>query len=88
MGNIFVQPPQEYTTIATTTTTVSGELTTVTTSPAIYAPVATHPPVMKQQRFKNHSHSQERPNHSQGVLLSNSPASSSSTHTPTPSHAS
>lgn len=84
MGNIFVQP-QEYTTIATTTTTVSGELTTVNTSPGIYAPVATHPPVMKQQRFKQHSHSEERANHSEGVVLSNSPASSSSTHTPTAS---
>ena len=88
MGNIFVQPP-EYAAVATTSTASGEELTTVTTTTAptgIYAPVAAHPPavthtlpIMKQ---KEHSHSEERPNHS---VLSNSPASSSSTHTITTS---
>ncbi|KAG4403324.1 hypothetical protein GLYMA_01G086700v4 [Glycine max] len=88
VGNIFVQPP-EYAAVATTSTASGEELTTVTTTTAptgIYAPVAAHPPavthtlpIMKQ---KEHSHSEERPNHS---VLSNSPASSSSTHTITTS---
>lgn len=76
VGNIFVQPP-EY----GTSTASGGELTTVTPPTGIYAPVATHPPpIMKQLDVSQHSqsHSEERANHS---VHSNSPASSSSTHT-------
>ncbi|KAL2347345.1 hypothetical protein Fmac_001345 [Flemingia macrophylla] len=81
VGNIFVQPP-EY----GTSTASGGELTTVTAPSGIYAPVATHPPpvthtpIIKQLDVSQsqHSHSEERANHS---VHSNSPASSSSTHT-------
>ncbi|KAK7268385.1 hypothetical protein RIF29_21083 [Crotalaria pallida] len=95
VGNIFVQP-QEYAAVATSRS--SAELTTVATPPGIYAPVATHPPAfshplaasIKKSPFKKvelseHSHSEERANHSEGAVHSNSPASSSSTHTTTTS---
>lgn len=87
VGNIYVQP-QEYGAVATKTT-VSGELTTVTTPTGIYAPVATHPsstttvikPKFKKKfELSENSHSVERI-----VAHSNSPASSCSTHTPTTS---
>nr|QSD99675.1 MYB family transcription factor [Melilotus albus] len=92
VGNIYVQP-QKYAAVATTTT-VSGELTTVTTPTGIYAPVATHPPstaTVIKPKFKKfesteNSHSVERTNHSERVVAqSNSPASSCSTHTPSTS---
>ncbi|KAJ1385271.1 SANT/Myb domain [Sesbania bispinosa] len=92
VGNIYVQPP-EY---AVATTTASGELTTVTAPTGIYAPVAAHPTAvqhtsapavmkaqLKQLEMSEHSHSEERANHSEGAVHSNSPASSSSTHTTT-----
>jgi len=85
VGNIYVQP-QEYAAVATKTT-VSGELTTVTTPTGIYAPVATHPsstttvikPKFKKFELSENSHSKRV------VAHSNSPASSCSTHTPTTS---
>ncbi|KAK7310014.1 hypothetical protein RJT34_07203 [Clitoria ternatea] len=93
VGNIFVQP-QEYGAVATSTAS-GGELTTVTTPTGIYAPLATHPPAvthtpimkpqLKQLEISQHSHSEERANHSEGAVHSNSPASSSSTHTTTTS---
>ncbi|KAI4313962.1 hypothetical protein L6164_026905 [Bauhinia variegata] len=91
VGNIFVQP-SDYAGVATST--VSGEATTVA-PPGIYAPVSAHPPsvsapfVQKSQLKKlvEHSeHSEERTNNSEGAVHSNSPASSSSTHTTTTSH--
>ncbi|XP_061366800.1 transcription factor HHO3-like [Gastrolobium bilobum] len=96
VGNIFVQP-QEYTAVATST--ASGELTTVAAPSGIYAPVATHPPAVsrtpppasiKKAQYKKvelfeHSNSEEKGNHSEGAVHSNSPASSTSTHTTTTS---
>lgn len=92
VGNIYVQP-QEYAAAVATTTTVSGELTTVTTPTGIYAPVATHPqvttttvikPRFKKQHLCENSHSKERANHSEGVVVqSNSSVSSYSTHATT-----
>ncbi|RDX75851.1 Transcription factor HHO2 [Mucuna pruriens] len=90
VGNIFVQPA-EYGAVATSTAS-GGELTTVTPpTGGIYAPVASHPPAVthtpitkphfNQLNVSHHSHSEERP-HS---VHSNSPASSSSTHTITTS---
>ncbi|CAL0315310.1 unnamed protein product [Lupinus luteus] len=91
VGNIFVQPP-EYAAVATS----SGELTTDTAPTGIYAPVVSHPPASthtseastKKQQFKQlelseHSNSEGRANHSEGAGNSNSPGSSSSTHTTT-----
>lgn len=89
VGNIYVQP-SEYGAVATTTTG-SGELTKVTAPSGIYAPVAAHPPataVMKSPQLKQlevSSNSEERTNHSEGAVHSNSAASSSSTHTTTTS---
>ncbi|CAL0318115.1 unnamed protein product [Lupinus luteus] len=96
VGNIFVQPPEFATTIATS----SGELTTVTAPTGIYTPVASHPPIVthkpegsiqkpqfKQLELSEHSNSEGRANHSEGAGNSNSPASSSSTHTTTTSPA-
>ncbi|KAK7306955.1 hypothetical protein VNO77_39605 [Canavalia gladiata] len=92
VGNIFVQPPEYGGVAATTSTASGGELTTVTTAPTgIYAPVPAHPPPpvthtpimkphLKQLEVSDHSHSEERTNHSEG-------ASSSSTHTITTSPA-
>lgn len=95
VGNIFVQPP-EYCAAG------SGELTTVTAPTGIYAPVAAHPPPVqhtsstitvvkprfRQLEVSDQSHCEDqRGNHSEGAVVhSNSPASSSSTHTPTTSH--
>jgi len=67
VGNIFVQPP-EYGAVATSTAS-GGELTTVTAPTGIYAPVAAHPPPVTNTPIMKHS------------AQSNSPASSSSTHT-------
>ncbi|XP_027189800.1 transcription factor HHO3-like isoform X1 [Cicer arietinum] len=87
VGNIFVQPA-EYGGVASSTTT--GEMTKLVAPSGIYAPVATHPPQVssiKKPEFKKvelfeHSISEERTNHSEGVVHSNSsPTSSSSTHT-------
>ena len=87
VGNIFVQPP-EYAAVATSSP--SGELATVTAPPTgIYAPVAAHPPTVTHTpahpSLIKHSHSEERANHSEGAVHSNSPASSSSTHATTTS---
>ncbi|KAK7343899.1 hypothetical protein VNO77_13005 [Canavalia gladiata] len=91
VGNIFVQSP-EYATVATSN--ASREMTTVAAPAGIYAPVATHPPSVshppadsiKRPHFKKVKlfecpNSEERDNHSEGAVHSNSPASSSSTHT-------
>lgn len=92
VGNIFVQP-QEYAAVATSA--ASGEITKAAVAPVgIYAPVATHPsavshtqvasikkPEFKKVELIEHSNSEERANHSEGDVHSNSPASSSSTHT-------
>ncbi|XP_039685801.1 transcription factor HHO2 isoform X2 [Medicago truncatula] len=84
VGNIFVQQ-QEYGGVASSTTT--GEMTKVVAPSGIYAPVATHPQVatIKKPEFKKfeHSISEERGNNSEGAVHSNSPTSSSSTHTTT-----
>lgn len=85
VGNIFVQQ-QEYGGVASSTTT--GEMTKVVAPSGIYAPVATHPQLatIKKPEFKNieHSISEERGNNnSEGAVHSNSPTSSSSTHTTT-----
>ncbi|CAI8604069.1 unnamed protein product [Vicia faba] len=87
VGNIFVQPT-EYGGVGSSTT--SGEMTKVVAPSAIYAPVASHPPVatIKKPEFKKfeNSISEERGNNnsiSEGAVHSNSPASSSSTHTTT-----
>ncbi|XP_027360963.1 transcription factor HHO3-like [Abrus precatorius] len=90
VGNIFVQP-QEYGAVATSTASGGGELTTVTPPTGIYAPVASHPPPVTHTPIKfkqlevshsQHSHSEEeRANHSEGDVHSNSHASSSSTPT-------
>ena len=95
VGNIFVQPP-EYAAAVTSTSTAASEVTTVTVPGGIYAPVAAHPPTVahkptpliskpqfKQLEHSEHSHPEERTNHSEGAVHSNSPASSSSTHTTT-----
>ncbi|KAE9589853.1 hypothetical protein Lal_00021524 [Lupinus albus] len=95
VGNIFVQP-HDYATVATST--ASEELATVAAPAGIYAPVATHPPAVshalgasikkppfKKVKHSEYSHSEERANQSEGAVHSNSPASSSSTHTTTTS---
>ncbi|XP_047164080.1 transcription factor HHO3-like isoform X1 [Vigna umbellata] len=91
VGNIFVQSP-EYAAVATST--ASREVTTVTVPAGVYAPVATHPkpvsqpsadsikkPQFKKFKHSEHSNSDERGHHSEGAVHSNSPTSSSSTHT-------
>ncbi|KHN37827.1 Two-component response regulator ARR18 [Glycine soja] len=93
VGNIFVQSP-EYAAVATST--ASREVATVAAPAGIYAPVATHPtpvshppadsiknPQFKKVKLFEHSISDERANHSEGAVHSNSPTSSSSTHTST-----
>lgn len=89
VGGIWVPPP-EYTAVAATTS--SGEATGVTTANGIYAPVASVPPshpqgsTQRQQPMKpKKSQSEERGSHSEGGVQSNSPATSSSTHTTTTS---
>ncbi|KAF1889281.1 hypothetical protein Lal_00024604 [Lupinus albus] len=91
--NIFVQPSEYATAIATS----SGELTKVTAPTGIYTPVASHPPIVthkpeasiqklqfKQLELSEHSNSEGRANnHSEGAGNSNSTTSSSSTHTTT-----
>lgn len=81
VGNIFVQPP-EYAAAAVATSTASGE---VGTPAGIYAPVATHPPAPRRLQLKQLEQGEhweeERVNQSEGAVHSNSPASSSSTHT-------
>ncbi|CAJ2648375.1 unnamed protein product [Trifolium pratense] len=83
VGNIYVQPQ------VATTTTVSGESAKITTPTGIYAPVAIHPPTtttvikpkFQKLELSENSNSEERTNHSEGIIVhSNSPASSSSTH--------
>lgn len=83
-------PPPEYAAVATTS--VAGETSTVTIGNGIYAPVASLPPTAPQatsltkrpqQKRSEPSHSEERVSHSKGGVHSNSPATSSSTHTTT-----
>ncbi|CAL0321260.1 unnamed protein product [Lupinus luteus] len=91
VGNIFVQP-HDYAAVATST--ASAELTTVAAPAGIYAPVATHPPTVshslgdsiKKPPPSEDSHSEERANQSEGAVHSNTPTSSSSTHTTTTYH--
>ena len=85
VGGIWVPPP-EYTAVAATTS--SGEAT----GNGIYAPVATVPPAhpagstQRQQAMKaKKSKSEEKGSHCEGGVQSNSPATSSSTHTTTTS---
>jgi len=91
VGNIFVQSP-EYAAVATST--ASREVNTVPAPAGVYAPVATHPtpvsqpsadsikkPQFKKFKHSEHSNSDERAHHSEGAVHSNSPTSSSSTHT-------
>lgn len=83
VGNIFVQQ-QEYGGGVASSTTTTGEMTKVVAPSGIYAPVATHPPVATIKKFE-YSISEERGNNtnSEGAVHSNSPTSSSSTHTTT-----
>ncbi|KAL4346772.1 hypothetical protein GQ457_17G016350 [Hibiscus cannabinus] len=78
VGGIWVPPPPEY---ATTTKTA-----TVMPTSGIYTPVATPPSATTVQRPQP-SHSEERGSHSEGRVHSNSPSTSSSTHTTTDSPA-
>ena len=90
VGNIFVQPPEYAAAVATS----AADLATVAAPAGIYAPVATHPPavphtpassIRKPQFKKSDMMSEEHSNHGAGAVHSNSPASSSSTHTTTTS---
>ncbi|KAK6242843.1 SANT/Myb domain - like 10 [Theobroma cacao] len=87
VGGIWVPPP-EYAPMAATT--ASGETASVTPTNGIYTPVAAPLPklprpsgaiVQRPQR----SQSEERGSHSEGRVHSNSPSTSSSTHTTTDS---
>lgn len=84
-----MQPP-EYAAVAATT--ASGETSTIAAAAAangIYTPVAaplsTAPPKLQKQLLKHSEQMQleERGSHSDGGFRSNSPATSSSTHTTT-----
>ncbi|XVE53342.1 hypothetical protein DITRI_Ditri02bG0196500 [Diplodiscus trichospermus] len=85
VGGIWVPPP-EYSTM--NATTASGETASVTPTSGIYTPVAlpTHPQPSGAivQRLRP-SQSEERGSHSEGRVHSNSPSTSSSTHTTTDS---
>lgn len=85
VGGIWM-PPAEYAAMATTTT--SGDATTPN---GIYAPRASLPPSVTEASNKRQKseqfHSGERGSHSEGRTHSNSPATSSSTHTTTASPA-
>ncbi|PPD81261.1 hypothetical protein GOBAR_DD21808 [Gossypium barbadense] len=78
-------PPQEYASVATTAA-VSGE-TSVTPSPnsGVYAPVAVPLPTLAKPSVQRpqRSQSEDRGSHSEGRVHSNSPSTSSSTHTTT-----
>ncbi|XWS69806.1 hypothetical protein CRYUN_Cryun04dG0210000 [Craigia yunnanensis] len=87
VGGIWVPPP-EYASM--TATASSGETASVTPSSRIYTPVAAPLPTLPQpsgeivqrpQRLQ----SEERSSHSEGRVHSNSPSTSSSTHTTTDS---
>ncbi|KAG5603771.1 hypothetical protein H5410_025263 [Solanum commersonii] len=99
VGGIWVPPP-EYTAMAAAAPAASGEASGVANSNGIYAPIATHPkgPLhdhasggtlrqhnnkspRSEERDRSHSHSDC------GGVHSNSPATSSSTHTTTASPA-
>ncbi|XP_021857302.1 transcription factor HHO2 isoform X2 [Spinacia oleracea] len=88
VGGIWVPPEYAATTARDTTTTVAA-------SGGIYAPIATvaAPPrpmhqTSTQRQSSDQSHCEERGSHSEGhVVHSNSPTTSSSTHTTTASHA-
>lgn len=85
VGGIWVPPPPEY----TTTVTNSGEAGSVRPSPpsGIYAPKATLPnaaredatKIQRQQRETNYS--DKNGSYSKTISRSNSPSTSSSTHT-------
>ncbi|KAJ4841363.1 hypothetical protein Tsubulata_016496 [Turnera subulata] len=88
VGGIWVPPP-EYAAVAAT----SREAATITASNGIYAPLAAPPPTIQQvstsmaknpQRTESdHLQSEGRGSHSEGGVHSNSPSTSSSTHTTT-----
>ncbi|KAG8473298.1 hypothetical protein CXB51_035418 [Gossypium anomalum] len=84
VGGIWV-PPQEYASVATTAV-VSGE-TSVIPSPnsGVYAPVAVPLPTLAKPSVQRpqRSQSEDRGSHSEGRVHSNSPSTSSSTHTTT-----
>ncbi|GMI99936.1 NITRATE-INDUCIBLE [Hibiscus trionum] len=80
VGGIWMPPP-EYATMTTTTTT-STKTATVTPTSGIYTPVATPLPTLPQPLG-----TEERGSHSEGRVHSNSPSTSSSTHTTTDSPA-
>ncbi|OMP06817.1 hypothetical protein COLO4_07878 [Corchorus olitorius] len=84
VGGIWV-PPQEYATM--TATTASGETPSATPTSGIYAPVAAPLPKLPQPSgaIVQRSQSEERGSHSEGRFHSNSPSTSSSTHTTTDS---
>ncbi|XVE91386.1 hypothetical protein REPUB_Repub01dG0005200 [Reevesia pubescens] len=89
VGGIWVPPP-EYASM--TATTASGETASVTPTSGIYTPVAATLPTLPQPSGgpivvsrPQRSKSEERGSHSGGRVHSNSPSTSSSTHTTTDS---
>ncbi|XWS23276.1 hypothetical protein CRYUN_Cryun29cG0107500 [Craigia yunnanensis] len=88
VGGIWV-PPSEYATM--TATIASGKTASVTPTGGIYNPVAAPLPILPQPsgtavQRPQRSQSEERGSHSEGRVHSNSPSTSSSTHTTTDSH--
>ncbi|KDP29370.1 hypothetical protein JCGZ_18291 [Jatropha curcas] len=89
VGGIWV-PPADYATVAAGTTTTSGETATIAAANGLYAPVASRPPASSHLVQKlEHTQSEGRDSRSEGSPVhsrggrSNSPATSSSTHTTT-----
>lgn len=91
VGGIWVPPPQEYTSAAAN----SGETGQIRSSPpnGIYAPKATLPNALREEASKirrqqsETNYSDKNGSHSKTTSRSNSPATSSSTHTTTASPA-
>ncbi|XVF03441.1 hypothetical protein REPUB_Repub04eG0261800 [Reevesia pubescens] len=81
VGGIWVPPP-EY---ASMTATTALGTASVTPTSRIYTPVATPLPALPQPSGTKRSQSEEKGSHSEGRIHSNSPSTSSSTHTTTDS---
>ncbi|KAM0047692.1 putative transcription factor MYB-HB-like family [Helianthus debilis subsp. tardiflorus] len=78
VGGIWMQPPPEYTTMASTASTpTSGD---TNNSKGVYAPIASHPPSMSLNKSNSGEKNGGRSHH-------DSPSTSSSTHTTTASPA-
>ncbi|XVF86051.1 hypothetical protein PTKIN_Ptkin17bG0169500 [Pterospermum kingtungense] len=78
VGGIWVPPP-EYATM--TATTASREVASVTPASGIYTPLAAPLPTLPHLQRPQQSQSEERCSHSEGRVHSNTPSTSSSTHT-------